>query len=322
MSLVCLKAIKRLLLFLPLLFLASPAFASNCSGTTFTNTVIKCVQSNTSDCGAVTDCSLAYGSNPTAGNFLLVCADFFQFSSNANAIAATETVNDTVTQNNSWTTRLNPTLWASGALSLNAQDSKEACFTAIAKATAADTPHIVTSGGGTPAGSFISIYELSSTNGTIGVDATAAFVDSGGVGTTTCPSSNMTPTKNGDLLYGYCNYADGGVTSAGSGWTELDTAPVSQGEGQATAATVNSVWVVASMSHDVAGAIAFSDGSAGGGGSLPPTITLLGAGLACMTPFAICGLIVALCQNFRNRENENVLGGKYRELVRVVRKTF
>jgi len=266
---------KRLSLIL--LFCAGPAFAANCSNTSFTSTVIKCVQSNATDCGAVTDCSLAFASSPTAGHLLLVCADFFQFSSNANAIAATETVNDSATQNNSWSTVLSPGLWASGALAANAQDSKDGCFKAIANSTAADTPHIVTSGGGTPGASFIFIAELSSTNGTVSVDASAAMVDGAGVATTTCPSGNMTPSKNGDMLFGYCNYADGGVTSAGSGWTETDGAPVSQGKGQATAATVNSVWVVASMSHWVAGAIAFSDGSSGGV-ACKPTLTLLGVG--------------------------------------------
>ena len=252
------------------LSVSQPVAQLNCPNTTFTNTVIKCVQSNSTDCGSTTDCSLAFGSNVTAGHLILVCADFFQFRSNANAIAATEAVNDSTTQGNAWSATLSPGLWASGAMSGNAQDSKDGCFTAIANSTAADTPHITTSGGGTPAASFIAIYEFSSLNGTIAVDATAPMVDGAGVGTTTCPSGNMTPAKNGDLLYGFCNYADGGVTTPGSGWTLLDTAPVAQGKGQATAAPVNSSWVVASMSHWVAGAIAFSDGSSSV--AQPPTV--------------------------------------------------
>lgn len=254
---------KRFALTLGLLFCAGPAFAATCSNTTFTSTVIKCIQSTSTDCTALLDCSIAYPASPGIGHTLLVVCGAYQYTSNANAIAATEAVNDSATQANTWTTALTPGLWASGgALGSTVQDSKEGAFVATAKATAADTPHCVTASGGTPATLFMVIYELSSVNGTIAVDASAAMVDGAGVGTTTCPSGNMTPAKNGDMLFGYCNYGDGGITTAGSGWTEIDTGVVGQGKGQLTAATVNSVWVAASMSHWVAGAIAFSDGTA------------------------------------------------------------
>jgi len=187
-------------------------FSINSAGAAGTPTTIAHVQSTSNVVLSGTPASIAatYGSNVTAGNFLVAAVVWDTAGATVNSVTCSDT------RGNVWTGLPIKADLAKG-------DSMEICY-APSTATGADTVTATFNGNaGIP--QMLTIHEYSGVSSVGPVDVTATNISAGATGTDAVTSTVATPTQNGDLIFSSVYNDDSGpsTVAAGTGFNQRAT---------------------------------------------------------------------------------------------------